>query len=72
MSTRFASQIADLEVEAAAISHELEHAPPEKRGQLKARLAAVQRSLRWYRTRDTGSAVIGAVVADSIATGDAY
>ena len=53
MRNRFSRQIAELEVELATLQHELQHAPADKVGQVKARIAAAQRSLRWYRTRET-------------------
>lgn len=51
MSRSFAEKIADLEVERTELEHELEYSPAERQRMLKARLASLARSLRWYSMR---------------------
>lgn len=47
----YTRHIATLSLEEAALEHELAHAPEAVRAGLRARLASVQRSLQWYRSR---------------------
>jgi hypothetical protein len=51
MGRSFADKIADLETERATLMLELEYAPAEKRRMLNARLASLERSLKWYKAR---------------------
>lgn len=51
MGRSYAEKIADLELERAALEHDLQYASSDHKRMLKARLASLARSVRWYSAR---------------------